>query len=248
MPGTYDLTVVIACYGDGPHLEANFAEVARVLDASRLRWEAVFVNDCSPDDCEQVIDRILAANPQMALTKISHETNTGRGRAVMDGLRAARGTVAGFLDIDLECHSRYIPDLAAELLTGGADLATVRRLYALRWGVWLRAFLSRGYVFTVNLLFGTKFEDTEAGYKFFRMDRMLPVLDAVEDQGWFWDTEIMLRTLAAGRKISVLPAAFVRRPDKKSTVRIARDVLVYLGALWRFRRGWPALKQRGGGA
>ena len=48
---------------------------------------------------------------------------------VSDGFRIARGEIAGYLDVDLEVHSRYIPSLV-EAIEEGADVATVRRIYA----------------------------------------------------------------------------------------------------------------------
>ena len=77
--------------------------------------------------------------------------------------------------------------------------------------------------------------DTEAGCKFFNRERILPVLASCEDQGWFWDTEIMLRSRMAGLKIEFPTVLFVRRPDKATTVRLIHDVIEYWRRLFKFR-------------
>jgi hypothetical protein len=117
----------------------------------------------------------------------------------------------------------------------GADVATVRRVYAFQLRSLDRYFMSRGYSWLVKKLLGVKLQDTESGYKFFRRDKLLPVLDAIEDRGWFWDTEFMVRAARRGLAIREVPGAFVRRWDKTSKVSGLRDSIDYFVRLWRFR-------------
>jgi len=154
---------------------------------------------------------------------------------VADGFRAARGEIAGYLDIDLEVHCRYIPSLV-RAIEGGADIATVRRIYAFQLLSLDRYFMSRGYSFLVRCLLGVSFRDTETGFKFFRRARVLPLLDEIEDGGWFWDTEFMVRAARHGLRVVEIPGAYIRRQDKASTVRGLRDSARYFLALLRFRQ------------
>ena len=80
------------------------------------------------------------------------------------------------------------------------------------------------------------FADTETGYKFFRRRTVLPLLDEVRDEGWFWDTEFMARAARRGLRVAEVPGAYVRRTDKTSTVRGLRDSARYFRQLLRFRR------------
>jgi len=73
-----------------------------------------------------------------------------------------RGRVAGFLDVDLEVHSRYIPSMVSAILDLDDDAAT-------------------GYRIVARAALGSSFEDTEAGFKCFRRERILPVLDRWHD-------------------------------------------------------------------
>jgi hypothetical protein len=88
----------------------------------------------------------------------------------------------------------------------------------------------------VRTLLGASVQDTESGFKFFRREALLPVLDRIRDPGWFWDTEFMVRAARRGLRIEEIPGAFVRRRDKKSTVRGLRDSLRYFAKLLAFRR------------
>jgi glycosyltransferase involved in cell wall biosynthesis len=229
------LSLVLACYNEAEHLERSFAEIRDTLEQSRFSFEILFVDDVSRDRTREILARLVADHPQLQLRTILHERNRGRGATVTDGFRAARGAVAGYIDVDLEVHSRYIPSLV-RAIDLGADVATLRRIYAFQLRSLDRYFMSRGYSYLVRRLLGVGFADTETGYKFFRREAVLPLLDEIEDSGWFWDTEFMVRAARRGLRMVEIPGAYIRRKDKTSTVSGMRDSLRYFRQLVHFRR------------
>ncbi len=228
------LSLVLACYNEAEHLEASFAEIKDTLEQAPFSFEILFVDDVSRDRTREILARLAAAHPQLAIRIILHEKNRGRGATVTDGFRAARGSVMGYIDVDLEVHSRYIPSLV-RAIDQGADVATLRRIYAFQLRSLDRYFMSRGYSFLVRRLLDVKVADTETGYKFFRRDRVLPLVDEIRDPGWFWDTEFMVRAARRGLRMVEIPGAYIRRGDKTSTVSGVRDSIRYFGQLLRFR-------------
>jgi glycosyltransferase involved in cell wall biosynthesis len=229
------LSLVLACYNEAEHLEQSFAEIRDTLEQARFTFEILFVDDVSRDRTREILARLVADNPQLQLRTLLHERNRGRGATVTDGFRAARGAVAGYIDVDLEVHSRYIPSLV-RAIDRGADVATLRRIYAFQLGSLDRYFMSRGYSYLVRRMLGVNFADTETGYKFFRRDKVLPLLDEIQDTGWFWDTEFMVRAARRGLTMVEIPGAYIRRKDKTSTVNGMRDSLRYFRQLVQFRR------------
>lgn len=228
------LSLVLACYNEAQHLEASFSEIRNTLEQMKWPYEVIFVDDASRDGTRDILASLVATHPSLDLRVILHEANQGRGTTVTDGFRAARGKLAGYLDVDLEVHSRYVPSLV-RAIEAGADIATVRRIYAFQVQSLDRYFMSRGYAFLVRRLLGLPYHDTETGYKFFRRDAVLPLLDEIEDGGWFWDTEFMARAHRRGLRVVEIPGAYVRREDKTSTVRGLRDSARYFVQLVRFR-------------
>jgi len=200
----------------------------------RRPYEIIFVDDVSRDRTREIIRRLAAGDPATVRT-LFHEKNAGRGQTVTDGFRAARGAIAGYLDVDLEVHARYIPSLV-KAIERGADVATVRRVYAFQVRSLDRYAMSRGYSYLVRRMLGVDLRDTETGYKFFRRDRVLPILDEIRDPGWFWDTEFMVRAVRHGLRVEEVPGAYIRRFDKTSTVSGLRDSARYFGKLVAFRR------------
>ena len=238
-----DLTLVLACYNEGPALAENVATIVDVLDQCRWSYELLFIDDCSvDDDTSASIHELVEAYPEHQIRADFHAQNQGRGATVVEGMRAGRGAIVGFIDIDLEVHARYVPSCvrAVEL---GADVATAQRNYKFRWHSIDRYILSSGYILLVRALLKVRIDDTETGFKFFRKHRILPVFDQTEDRRWFWDTEVMVRAALGGLRIHEIPVLFLRRPDKKSTVRPLSDTLNYFRRLWRFRTAVADLRR-----
>jgi len=233
-----DLSLVIACYNEEPHLRASVLEVVQVLSQSRLSYELIFVEDCSKDGTRRVLAEVVKelaqGHPLVPVTVLLHEQNKGRGATVRDGMRAARGRIMGFIDIDLEVHARYIPDLV-RAVDNGFDIATGFRVYHVDGTNLVRHFLSVGYRSLMRRAISTALKDTETGYKFFNRVRCLPIVEATQTDGWFWDTEVMVLAERAGLHVTEIPVAFVRRLEKESTVNVIPDSVDYARRLVEFR-------------
>jgi glycosyltransferase involved in cell wall biosynthesis len=229
------VSVVLACYNEAQILEESFREIRDTLRDMGRPYELIFVDDVSRDRTREIIRRLVAAHPDVPIQVLEHAQNKGRGATVTDGFRVARGEIVGYLDVDLEVHSRYIPSLVRSI-EAGADIATVRRIYAFQLRSLDRYLMSRGYSSLVRRLLDLRVHDTETGFKFFRRARVLPLLDEVQDPGWFWDTEFMARAERKGLRIQEVYGAYVRRLDKTSTVHGIRDSIEYFRKLLAFRR------------
>lgn len=227
-----DVSLVIACYNEEPVLEGNLHKIMDVLDQTSYRYEVILVDDGSSDGTGNIIERLSGDLP--CVSYLLHPFNMGRGRAVADGIRQARGRVVGFIDIDLQTPAHYLPILIREI-DMGADVAIARRIYKLTPAVVGRWILSKGYMVLSRAVLGLERRDTETGCKFFRREVILPVLDHVRDPHWFWDTETMALAEYYGLAIVEVPTIFVRQLSNRSTVRVVPDVFRYLVSLFRFR-------------
>jgi len=230
-----ELSLVIACYNEIPVLEESVRQILKTLDSTCWSYEVIFVDDCSQDGTPELIQKLVKQYADHDLRVMFHETNHGRGRTVSDGFRIARGNVVGYIDVDLEVPAFYIPTMVIAI-HDGADIATAYRIYKIAFRLFHRFLMNNGYKFVMRLALGLPLKDTETGYKFFRRDRLLAILDEVKDEGWFWDTEIMTRAFLAGYRIEEIPCLFTKRYDKKSSVHLFRDTYDYFVKLIKFRR------------
>lgn len=229
------VSIIIPCYNEAGHIRVSFREITRTLDATRYSYEIIFVDDGSADDTREIIKELCASRENAIY--IFHEKNKGRGGAVKTGVAAARGRIGGFLDVDLEVHCRYIPSMVQAVLDG-AEVVCGNRWYRAptHFDDVVRDILSLGSRFFVRKMLKIKLLDTEAGFKFFDLDKTRALLNSVQADGWFFDTEVMALAAYRGYKIAEIPQVFVRRIDKKSTVRPLRDAMESLRLLLEFRR------------
>lgn len=228
-----EVSIVIACYNAEKFLEDSVAQIRMVMDATVFPYELIFVDDKSADRTAAIIRRLIAGHENCFL--VQHRTNHGRGKTVHDGIKRARGEIVGFIDIDLDNPARYIFSMILGIRNGHADVCTAYRIYQRRIGLYfiVRMILSRGYARLSSLVLGTGLKDTETGCKFFLRKKIIPVLNEVENRGWFWDTEIMTRAYYHGLKIIEIPTLFIRN-TRVTTVRLLPETIRYLASLLRF--------------
>lgn len=224
-------SLVLPCFNEGPTFEASLKKIIDQVGGGL--WEIIFVEDHSSDDTKKVVEKFAKHKKNAKI--IIHKHNLGRGRSVRDGILASSGEICGYIDADCEISPSYIPIFIKEI-EKGADLAIGKRFYEGGFKSISRVVASKAYAQMIKLFLDLPVDDTEAGYKFFKKSTILPVLKNTKNPHWFWDTEICARAYKAGLKISQVPVLFIRRPEKKSTVRLFADSVKYIDSLVKFRR------------
>ena len=164
-----DLTIIVPCLNEIKILEDSIKRIKEVLDISKYRYEIIIIDDGSTDGTKELAKKI--ADKYNNIKFINHEKNKGRGITVDEGVRNARGKIAGYIDVDLETPASYILALVLEI-EKGADIATAYRHYKFNLPYTHRWFLSKGYNFLVRLLLNVKLKDTETGCKFFNKKKI----------------------------------------------------------------------------
>jgi putative glycosyltransferase len=127
-----DLSIVTTLYRSAPYLK-EFCR--RAIACAVVRYpnvEVILVDDGSPDDSREVALAIRARDPRVKLVELSR--NYGQHKAIMTGLRFARGRLVFLLDSDLEEPPELLRSLAVEMGRTGADV--VYGVQARRKGGW----------------------------------------------------------------------------------------------------------------
>ena len=234
-------SLILACYNEGPTLEKSVYNIVSELEKLKINWEIVFVEDKSTDDTREKTIKLCQSIKNSRL--LLHKKNLGRGKAVSDGLVLARGTICGYMDVDCEISPVYIATFIKKIQQG-SDVVIARRHYQSSYKNLTREVSSKGYALLLRVALSLPLEDTEAGFKFFNRNKILPVLATTRDFGWFWDTEICARSYLAGLRISQVDVKFKKREDKKSTVKVFSDSRDYAKKLWVFRKEFSQLTQK----
>jgi glycosyltransferase involved in cell wall biosynthesis len=110
------VSVVVPVYNSEATLEGLIAGLARVLPGAAPSFEAVLVNDGSPDGSGRVADTLAARYPWVRAIHLSR--NYGQHNATLCGVRAARYDVVVTMDDDLQHPPENLPLLLGKLGEG----------------------------------------------------------------------------------------------------------------------------------
>jgi putative flippase GtrA len=146
---------------------------------------------------------------------------------------ASSSPVLAYMDIDLSTDLDALLPLVAPLVSGHSDLAIGTRLargaQVVRGA--RREAISRSYNLLVRTALGTGFSDAQCGFKAIRADVARLLLPLVEDQAWFFDTELLALAEHNGFRIHEVPVDWVDDPD--SRVHVVDTAVQDLKGVWR---------------
>ncbi len=182
---------------------------------------------------------VLAKQISAELTGVRavHLDRKGRGFALRHVWGSSDADVVAYMDADLSTSLDAFLPLVAPLLSGHSDLATGSRLMRGSDVVrgMRREIISRGYNLLLHAVLSTRFTDAQCGFKAGRTEAIRALLPAVEDNNWFFDTELLMLAQRRGLRIAEIPIVWVEDPDSKvDIVRTAIDDLRGMARL-RFR-------------
>jgi dolichol-phosphate mannosyltransferase len=216
------LSVVIPCYKEC----ANVAPMVARLDAALagLAWEAIFVDDDSPDGTAAAVRLIAQTDPRVrCLRRIGRR---GLASAVIEGALASSAEYVAVIDGDLQHDETRLPAMLAAL-RGGADLAVGSRHVAGGSNAGLasawRHRISDMGIRVAQMALPVKLTDPMSGFFMLRRDLFERLAPRLTGQGF----KILLDlVLSAPEKLLVreIPVQFQARVAGESKL----DVLILL--------------------
>ncbi|MFC8718528.1 glycosyltransferase [Kitasatospora sp. NPDC057198] len=234
--------IVVPVYNEQHSLERCVRELHAYLGQTFPYDYLITVADNASVDGTWEVATALAA--ELGPVRAVHLDLKGRGRALRQVWGDSEADVVAYMDVDLSTGLEAFLPLVAPLLSGHSDLAIGSRLHrgsAVVRGP-KREFISRTYNLLLRATMAAGFSDAQCGFKAGRTEVVKRLLDEVEDNAWFFDTELLLLAEASGLRIHEVPVDWVDDPD--SRVDIVRTVVDDLKGMARVAR--RTLAGRGG--
>jgi glycosyltransferase involved in cell wall biosynthesis len=215
-----EVSLVFPAYNEADELEraveAAITELAKITPS----FEVIVAEDGSSDGTDLLADRLASEHPQVR--HLHGAERLGRGKALNRAFTESHGDVLVYMDVDLATDINQLRPLV-DAIRGGADIATGSRLLpdskvkrSAR-----RSLASRCYNTLIRTLFSTPVHDHQCGFKAFRRESLLAFVDEVEDNHWFWDTEVLIRGSRRGLKVVEIPVGW--EEGRGTKVKILRD-------------------------
>jgi hypothetical protein len=241
-----DVEIVIPVYNEAPLLAERITELRRYLDAEfPFRALVTIVDNASTDDTFSEATALADRTPGVAAL---HLPRKGRGYALRTAWSTSTAPVVAYMDVDLSTSLSALLPLVAPLLSGHRDVAIGTRLargaHVVRGPK--RELISRIYNLILRLSLRGRFSDAQCGFKALRREAALQLLPLVEDEEWFFDTELLVTAERLGLRISEVPVDWVDDPD--SRVHIMATAVSDLRGVWRISHGRGRRRATSGGA
>lgn len=218
------------------HVELIHAYCAQVL--RDVSWDILIADngstDTSPALCADLADR-------PSHIRIYRNDTPGRGGALKEAWLTHDADVYLYMDIDLATDIQYLPLLISKILSNDFDIATGSRLVfgAHTRRSFFRTLCSILYNRLPALFFPSfPIRDAQCGFKAISRHIRDSLLRDIEDTGWFFDTELLIRAHLKHYRISEFPVLWrdQRFVKRKSKVHILETGLTNIKKLFQLRR------------
>ena len=215
---TCEVEIVIPVYNEELHLAASVTALGRYLDTAFPFTATITIADnASTDGTWKVATELADTLDGVAAI---HLTEKGRGRALRAAWSRSAASVVAYMDVDLATGLDALLPLVAPLLSGHSDVAIGTRLvtgaHVVR-GV-RRELISRGYNLVLRGALGSQCTDAQCGFKAMRREVAFELLPLVEDNRWFFDTEVLVTAQRIGLRIHEVPVDWVDDEDSRVDV------------------------------
>jgi len=228
------VNVTLPVFNEEAQLAGSLGKLRAFLqDQHRHTWEIVIADNGSTDRTAEIAEELSRHWPEVRAVDLPLK---GRGRALRKVWSESTANILSYMDVDLSTDLEAFPRLIEPLAKGAYDVATGSRLLPASQTTRCRKreWISHGYNWLVRAVLHTRFSDAQCGFKAVTREAAAELLPLVEDEAWFFDTELLVWAERRGYRVLDLPVRWVE--DTDSRVRILPTAWLDLGGMLRLRR------------
>lgn len=227
-------SVVIPAYNEALRLPAYLKDMVAYFEGRDAPYELLVVDDGSTDGTAERVREIAAGRPFIGVHALP--ANRGKGAAVREGMRRARGALRLMADADGATPIGEMERLEGAIRRG-ADLAVGSRVLrdptVVRQTRLHRRLSGHVFNFIVRRLGVSGVVDTQCGFKLFRGTVAHVLFSRMRTSGFSFDVEVLMMARLCGHRIAEVPVNWTHQPG--SRVNLVTDSLRMAVDLVRIR-------------
>ena len=190
--------------------------IGKTLDRYLKRYNEnseviVVLNGCQ-DNTLEVVKEFQQIYPER-LRWINIPERIGKGGAIIEGYKIARGKLVGYVDADGSTGPEEFQSLIDQIQNHDGVLASRFLPGAKTERSWIRTIFGKGFLFISKLLFWLPFQDTQCGAKVFRYQVILSVLPHLTSKDMVFDVDLLYHVVKEGFKIIEVPTIWVEQKN-----------------------------------
>ncbi len=223
-------SVIVPAHNESENLLVLLPRLYAALSSIGITFELLVVDNASTDNTSNIIAEFKKTMPELVRVE---EPTLGYGRAVLAGLRHARGSYLGINRADNQEKPEDLCRMFVELRQKKLSFYKGVRLHRINDGL-MRVIVSVTYNTLFKVFFGLRSRDLNATPKIFTRE----FLDAaqLESTDWFIDAEMVVKAEKLGFSVGEMGVEYLPRLKGKSSVR-PHHVFEFLGNMvkWHSR-------------
>jgi len=195
----------------------------------------VIAEDGSTDGTDIVAKSLEGMYPNVI--HLHSPRKLGRGLALKRAWNKIDGDIYAFVDCDLATDMKYFPKLINTIREGN-DLATGSRYMkgAKTNRPLIRDFTSRVYNWLIRMVYKDNIYDHQIGFKAFSQRLIKDMLNKCISDDWFWDTEIIVRSVRSSYRCVEFPVEWTERKTRRTPLRrLLSDIKIHGQGLVRLK-------------
>jgi glycosyltransferase involved in cell wall biosynthesis len=228
------ISIVIPVYNEEAILRSAIVDLRDRLQPLGWDYEIIVAENGSRDKTAELARALCDRYAELRSLSVG-EPNYGK--ALREGIRAARGTFVLCDEIDL-CDTDFHQSAVTELELGQTDMVIGSKLIAgaMDERPMLRHVASIAYTGLLRGLLGFRGTDTH-GLKAFRRTSLLPIVEACVADKDVFASEFVIRTYRADKRVVEIPIRVLeKRPPSINLFKRVPNVLTNLAKLtWAIR-------------
>jgi glycosyltransferase involved in cell wall biosynthesis len=219
----YLILVTVPAFNESKNLKNCIEKLLKKTSKLNEKFQIIIAEDGSTDGTDQIAKEIEKKYPQVI--HLHSTQKLGKGLALTRAFNKKEADIYAFIDCDLATNLEYFPKLINSIKTGN-DLALGSRYKkgATINRVALRDTTSRLYNKLIRIIFRDQVFDHQIGFKAFSNQLIKSILNKCESKGWFWDTEIIVRSKKNNFKIHEFPVEWNEKSNGSSHIKMIINV------------------------
>jgi len=237
--------IAVPVYNEEKELEKHIAMLSDFCakHLTHYDWHITIADNASVDNTPIIAATIAKKNSRVSHFRLEQK---GRGRAVKRAWSVSGADFCAYMDLDLSTDLVHLPKILQEL-ESGYDIAIGSRLKKgarVEGRSLIREITSRTLnFFFIQLFFHTHFTDAQCGFKAVTKKVVEEIVPKIQDNGWFFDGELLIVAEKSGYKIYEEAVHWVDNPG--STVRLISTIWSDLTVIYRLLKTKPWRKLHG---
>lgn len=209
------LSIIIPAYNEEKRIIPTLNDYLKFY---KKNTEFIVVNDGSKDNTENIVKKFMKKHKNL---KLINQKNKGKGAAVINGMKNAKGNVIAFVDAD----NATIPEQFDKVLKyiKNYDVTIASRYFkdTIRKQKLLTKIIGRGFNLLVKLFLNLRVNDTQCGAKIFKKQVLNKILPKIKPDKWAFDIQLLYFAKKSGFKIKEVPILWYSKDDSKLNMKKA---------------------------